>query len=71
MSGKWRNCYSPAGEEYYAPPTQHREVDCPACRYGTLAPLQNGNWRCIDCGKSHDARKLVGLGLIKPQARTT
>ena len=31
---------------------RHKEIDCPACKYGTLVSDSVGKMKCIDCGET-------------------
>ena len=44
-----KDAHSPAGQEFYAPPSYADLPDCPICTYGT--PIEvNGKLICEDCG---------------------
>lgn len=44
-----KDAHSPAGQEFYAPPSYADLPDCPVCKYGT--PMEReGRLVCIDCG---------------------
>lgn len=44
-----KDCHSPAGQPFYAPPNYADLPDCPVCKYGTPVD-RNGKMVCIDCG---------------------
>jgi transposase-like protein len=49
---KWKNYYSAPGiENFHAPRNTKLDVDCPACRHGTLREIDGKPaFKCIDCG---------------------
>jgi len=42
----------------------HKEIDCPACRLGTLVPDKSGSMKCIDCGESFTTDELLSRGVV-------
>lgn len=45
-----KDAHSPAGQEFYAPPSFADWPDCPRCKYGTPKPQGEGKpWLCVDC----------------------
>lgn len=44
-----KDAHSPAGHEFYAPPSYADLPDCPVCKYGTPVD-KGGKLVCIDCG---------------------
>jgi len=51
-----KDAHSPAGQEFYAPPSMADLPDCPVCKYGTPYPHKKDerthqvlSYRCIDC----------------------
>jgi hypothetical protein len=47
--GTVKDAHSPAGQSFYAPPSNADLPDCPVCKYGTPMESKHG-WQCIDCG---------------------
>jgi hypothetical protein len=54
-----KDAHSPAGQEFYAPPSHAHLPDCPKCKFGT--PEKRGDKVvCIDCGYVVDDGKKGG-----------
>lgn len=62
-----KNCHSPAGMSFVANRSRVTDIDCPACKYGTLLPFEHTDrkwFRCIDCHHIYSLSLLIKLKVL-------